>query len=50
MVLYMLAVNMEPMVWGELVLELQQILKESNQQCTFFNVNVMKNVLLGWYS
>jgi hypothetical protein len=26
-VLYMLAVNMEPMVWGELVLELQQILK-----------------------
>ena len=28
MLLYMLAVNMEPMVWGELVLELQQILKE----------------------
>jgi len=28
----MLAINMEPMVWGELVLELQQILKEQEQQ------------------
>jgi hypothetical protein len=32
LVLYMLSVNMEPMVWGELVLELQQMLKDQERQ------------------
>jgi hypothetical protein len=32
LVLYMLSANMEPMVWGELVLELQQMLKDQERQ------------------
>jgi len=32
LLLYMLSVNMEPMVWGELVLELQQMLKDQERQ------------------
>jgi hypothetical protein len=32
LLLYMLSANMEPMVWGELVLELQQMLKDQERQ------------------